>query len=108
MNQKLQNKINNQYLENEDWSFGGIDRVFDGNKESSTKKEIKKILSSNDIYTKYRRHKKARKYSPIFVYKKRELFQADVVFFTDPEFVKDNNGYKYLVFHFICLINILT
>ena len=30
------------------------------------------------------------------MYKKRELFQSDVVFFTQPELVEANNGYKYL------------
>ena len=30
-------------------------------------------------------HLKAKKYSPIYVYNKRELFQADVVFFTESD-----------------------
>ena len=33
---------------------------------------------------------------PIYVYRKWELFQSDVVFFQRKELVDANNGYKYL------------
>ena len=37
-----------------------------------------------------------RSYSSFYVYKKRELFQSDVVLFTRKELVEVNDGYKYL------------
>ena len=33
---------------------------------------------------------------PMYVYKKCELFQSDVVFFTNKEMVEVNNGYRYI------------
>ena len=53
-------------------------------------------MTYNDIYTRFKQHKRSKYYSPIYVYKKRELFQSDVVFFTNDDLVKVNNGYKYL------------
>ena len=53
-------------------------------------KEIRNFLASNEIFTRFKQHRKARHYSPIYVYSARELFQADVIFFTDSEMVKVN------------------
>ena len=57
---------------------------------------VDKALKNNDIYTKFKQHKKSKKYSPIYLYRKRELFQSDVIFFTNEEFVDVNDGYRYL------------
>ena len=54
------------------------------------------IISKSDIYTRFKQHRKPKKYSPIYVYRRRELFQSDVVFFTNKDMVEVNNGYKYL------------
>ena len=53
-------------------------------------------LAESEIYSKFKKFKKIRT-SPIYVYRKRELFQADLAFFIDPEFIKANNGMKYLL-----------
>ena len=53
-------------------------------------------LSSNDIYSRFKQHRRSKKYSPIYVYRKRELFQSDVVFFTNKDLIEVNDGYKYL------------
>ena len=90
------------YHESKPWSFGNLERIkkeYDG-VDKLTEKKIKIFLQNNDIYTKFKPHKKASKYSPIYVYTKRELFQADVVFFTNSEIVKQNFGYRYL---FTCI-----
>ena len=55
------------------------------------------MISKSDIYTRFKQHKKPRKYSPIYVYNRRELFQSDVVFFTDKDMVEVNNGFKYML-----------
>ena len=41
-------------------------------------------------------HVLPKKYSPIYVYNRQELFQSDVVFFTNKDMVEANNGYKYI------------
>ena len=82
-----------------DWSFGNV-KTIKSKFPDKTSKEIQKFLDKDEIYTRFKQHKKAKNYSPIFVYKKRELFQADVVFFTNPEMVKVNKGYKYI---FTCI-----
>ena len=87
------------YFSDRPWSFGGKQRIKDHNKDLM-ENEIDDFLSKNDIYTRFKPHRKASTYSPIYVYKKRELFQADVVFFTDPDMVKVNSGYRYM---FTCI-----
>ena len=91
--------MEDRYYSNEPWSFGSIKSIKSYNPEL-TEQEIKDFLSKSEVYSRFQRHKKAKKYSPIFVYTKRELFQADVVFFTDSEMVKANSGFKYL---FTCI-----
>ena len=81
------------------WSFGGFQRVKDNN-PNFTKGEINQFLASNEIFTRFKQHRKNTKFSPIYVYSRRELFQADVIFFTDAEMVKANSGFKYL---FTCI-----
>ena len=92
-------RINDGYFGEEPWSYGSVERVKEHNPNISRKKIVKQ-LAKNEIFTRFKQHRKAKKYSPIFVYRKRELFQADVVFFTDPDMVRANEGFKYL---FTCI-----
>ena len=87
--------INSDYLGDKPHSYGGKYRLYDfyGTKH---KNKVDQALSYNDIYTRFKQHRRSKKYSPIYVYKKRELFQSDVVFFTNKELVEANHGYKYL------------
>ena len=48
-------------------------------KASST--TVDEAFKGSDTYSKFKQYKKSKKYSPIYVYKKRELLQSDVVFF---------------------------
>ena len=82
------------YHSNKPWSYGGRYRFYESGK--AKKNDIDKILNRSDIYTRFRRHRRPKKYSPVFVYKRRELFQSDVVFFTNKDLVDANNGFKYL------------
>ena len=84
--------INREYVSDKPYSYGGKYRLYDVFKKS----DVDKNLKNNDIYTRFKQHRKSKKYSPIYVYRKRELFQSDVVFFTNKEFVDVNHGYKYL------------
>ena len=87
------------YLGSKPWSYGNKNQIKKYLKDKS-KKDIENFLNRNEIYTRFKQHRKVKKYSPIYVFRKRELFQADVVFFTNPEMVKANQGYKYL---FTCI-----
>ena len=82
----------NKYHEDEPYSFGGKNRLV----EYVGKKKAEEITSKSDIYTRFKQHRKPKKYSPIYVYNRRELFQSDVVFFKNKDMVEANNGYKYL------------
>ena len=80
------------YYGNKPRSFGSQSRVFKHNPRIS-KAKVNELLHRNEIFTRF-------KQQPIYVYNKRELFQADVVFFTDSDMVDVNEGYKYL---FTCI-----
>ena len=84
------------YHSDQPFSYGGKKHIRDNNNNIS-KKEIEEFLSKNDIYSRYRQYRKPHKYSPIYVYKRRELFQADLVSFTNPQYVEANEGFKYLL-----------
>ena len=88
-----------EYFEDRPWSFGSARAVKEHNRELKNE-DIENFLSKNEIYTRFKQHRKASQYSPIYVYRKRELFQADVVFFTNENIVAENNGFKYM---FTCI-----
>merc|ERR1711954_19650 len=48
--------------------------------------------------------KKSKTYSPIYVRRKRELFQCDTTFFTADKLVEANDGYAYL----LCVIDVFS
>ena len=81
-----------KYNESEPYSFGGKFRLV----EYVGKNKAEEVTSKSDIYTRFKQHRKPKKHSPIYVYNRRELFQSDVVFFTNKDMVEANNGYKYL------------
>jgi len=91
----MNNEVNKKYHSNEGFSFGGKHLVYEKYPNIS-KKEIDTTLSSSDIYTRYKQYSKPRKYSPVFVRNKRELFQCDLVSFTQNNMVQENDGYKHL------------
>ena len=80
------------YYGSEPYSFGGRNLAY----EYFNKNEVDKTLDESDIYSRFKQHKKPRKFSPIYVYKNQELFQSDVVFFTNKDMVKANDGYSFL------------
>ena len=87
------------YFQDKPWSFGDLKQIKSSH-PNLKHKEVEKFLTQNEIYTRFKEHRKPSKYSPIYVYRKRELFQADVVFFTNKHLVDNNNGYRYL---FTCI-----
>ena len=83
------------YHSNEGFSFGGKHLMYK-NYPKINKKDIDKALSTSDIYTKYKQYSKPRKYSPIFVRNKRELFQCDLISFTQNNLPQENDDFKHL------------
>ena len=91
--------MEDNYIQDKPWSFGNSTNVKQYN-PNLRHEEIDNFLAKNEIYTRFKQHRKPSKYSPIYVYRKRELFQADVVFFTNEALVAENDGYKYM---FTCI-----
>ena len=56
------------------------------------KKTIEEAFTKNDIYTKFYQFRKPKFYNPTYVYRKRELWQADVVKFPDKMMMKATGG----------------
>ena len=83
------------YHSNKGFSFGGKHLVYE-NYPKVNEKEIDKTLSASDVYTKYKQYSKPRKYSPIYVRNKRELFQCDLISFTQNDLPQENDGFKHL------------
>ena len=81
-----------RYYNDEPFSYGGKYILFD----YFNKSKVNDIMSKSDVYSRFKQHRKPKKYSPIYVYRRHELFQSDVVFFTNKDMVEVNNGYKYL------------
>ena len=66
----MDDKINKAYIGDKPHSFGGKYRLYD----VYDKAQVNKALYKSDIYSKFKQHRRAKTYSPIYVYKKRELF----------------------------------
>ena len=90
----MSDEIEKLFIQDKPYSFGGQYRLYNN---FTNKKKVDEALSKSDTYTRFLQHKKARRYSPIYVYRPRELWQSDVVFFTNKEYVDNNNGYKYIL-----------
>ena len=72
----MDNEINKTYVEDKQYSFGGKCKVY----HAYAKKDVGKALQKSDIYSRFKQHRRAKTFSPIYVYSKRELFQSDTVF----------------------------
>lgn len=94
-------QINQDYYKDLPHSFGGKKLAYD---YYNDKELVDEAYKQNDIYTRFRQHRKAKFYSPIYVHHKRHLFQCDTTFFVADSLVKANNGYKYL----LCIIDVYT
>ena len=88
----MEEEINSSFNNDKPLSYGGKYRLY----QFYNKKNVDKAMTENDTYTQFKQHRKSKYYSPIYVYRKRELFQSDVVFFTRKELVQANDGFKYL------------
>ena len=83
------------------WSYGSIQNVGRYlHNQLGRKVSVAKLLSESDVYSKFhplRRPRSIDGFNPIFVRRKRELFQADCVYFKNEHLVRSNNGFAYLL-----------
>lgn len=94
--EEIKQEIRDHYTSDRPWSFGGISQIYRHFNGRISVRDIKDALASNKVYTSFKRRNKPKKFSPIYVFKKRELFQADTCFFTNKEMVAANDGIGYL------------
>lgn len=93
-----------QYTSDKPQSFGGAFRFYD----QHDKKKVLSELSKNETYTKFKQYKKPRRYSPIFVREKRELFQSDSIYMDNQSFpAEENDGFKFLFVTIDCFTKFL-
>ena len=60
-------EVNREFFSDKPQAFGGkygLYNIFE-------KKTVDSALENNDIYTRFKQHKRSKKFSPIYVYKKR-------------------------------------
>ena len=77
---KLMEPLPESYHETHPFSYGGKTRVYEYYPNQS-KKDIDSSLAWSATYTKFRPFRKLKQTSPIYVYYKRQLFQADLIEF---------------------------
>ena len=65
----MEDEINKEYIGDKPHSFGGKYRLYDVYDNG----RVDKALHKSDIYSKFKQHRRAKTYSPIYVYKKREV-----------------------------------
>ena len=77
------------------FSFGGKHHVKDYVDISNA--DLDKNLSKSDVYTEFREFRKPKFTPPIRTYGKNYLWEADLMFFTHPDFAKVNDGKLYVL-----------
>ena len=70
MELNMDDVINEAYANDKPYSFGGKYRLY----EAYIKEYVDKALSKNDTYTRFNQYRRPKTFSPIYVYRKRELF----------------------------------
>ena len=79
-----------RYHKDSKFSFGGLDKVKDSiNIKTNV---LKNVLSKSNIYTEFREFKKPKYLPPVRTYGEDYLWEADLMFFTNPTFAQQNDG----------------
>lgn len=95
MNQAWINKDN-------PYAYSGVSKVFHYLKGQKKFEDIKNELSENRTYTFHKEAKKVKKFNPLFIYKKHQQWQVDLVYL--PNFINENEGNKYLM----CVLEVFS
>ena len=70
--------FNEEYTSDKPHAYGGKYRAYEYYRNID-KNRIEDAFKTSDIYSRFKQHKKSKTYSPIYVRKKRELFQHKMV-----------------------------
>ena len=92
----MNKQINENWLSDFPYSFGGIYRSYNEYKNLN-KKEIDESFNYNDIYTRFKQYRKLKYDNPVYCRAKRDQFQSDVCYMADEELVQGSGGYKFLL-----------
>ena len=77
------------------FSFGRKNLIKD--KIRISDRNLENVLSHSDIYTEFRQFRKPKFLPPIRTYGENYLWEADLMFFTHPDFAKKNDGFLYIL-----------
>ena len=91
--------LDKDYYSNYPFSYGSKTTVSKYMKEKNVKdKEVDKFFTESDLASRFHKFKRPQSFNPYYLYKKRQLFQADTVYFKhDEATIKANNNLKYLI-----------
>ena len=86
-----------EYHAGNPWSYGSQASVkkYLRSKRSGKRLNVARLLSTLDIYTKYKPFRRPRTYNPVYVRRARDLWQADCIYFSHPDLVAANHEFKY-------------
>ena len=88
-------EIYDNYHKSYPYSFSSKKIVQDSTRLGN--ENINNILSSSNIFTEFREFKKPKYTPPIRTYRENYLWEIDLMFFTHPDFVSVNEGFKYIL-----------
>ena len=77
------------------YSFGGKKQI--KNFIDIANHSLDNVLSKSDVYTEFKEFKKPKFTPPIRTYKANYLWEADLMFFTHPDFARANDGKLYIL-----------
>ena len=93
---EAEQNVLNEYVVGNPSSFSSGHRLHTTFKNYS-KPFIEDSLSKNETYTRFKQFKKFNKYPMIRCYKKRELWEGDLIFFIDSLLIKHNDNFQYIL-----------
>ena len=102
----MEERINQEWHESRPFSFGGKYKSY-AHYADTNKAIVDSAFSKNDVYTKYAPQRKRKYHNPTYVWRKRELFQSDVVYMNNPLMQEATGGYKYLLVVIDCFTRYL-
>ena len=88
--------INREWHQDLPHSFGGKYRSYEHYNDIG-KQSIDNQFKKNDIYSRFKQYRRLKYYNPVYVYRKREQFQADTIVFNDPLMMQATGNIRYLL-----------
>lgn len=94
--EEAENEILSKYTGAEPSSFSSSQRL-KGDFEDYSKTFIEDALAKNETYVSYKQYRKFNHYPMIKSYRKRELWEGDLIFFIDNTLIEKNEGFQYIL-----------